>query len=277
VRLSIPAWRKFTLSFALLTFSAHAQDGIAEVQSPATIVVLAAERASEPELPQAPSQTKAEQEKEVEKKEQSKRVLGVVPMFGTTDRMDAPPLKSGEKFRLFARSAFDPVTIVIAAAQAGVSQADNEFPTYGQGAAGYGKRFGTAFSDQVSAGFFSNFLYPTVFKHDPRYFRKAHGSFTRRFTYSLLQELVCHTDKGGRAFNASIILGAFSSGALSNVYYPSRDRGLGLTMNRAGLALAYSAAGNMFNEFWPDIHRKLFHKEEPKPPAESQPAPTKPQ
>ena len=276
MRLSIPAWRSFSLCIVLLTLSAHAQDGITEVQSPTPLVALAAEPAPAPELPQAPSQTKAEKEKKVEKKEQSKRVLGVVPMFGTTDRMDAPPLTSGEKFRLFARSAFDPVTIVIAAAQAGVSQADNEFPTYGQGAAGYGKRFATAFGDQVSAGFFSNFLYPTAFKHDPRYFRKAQGSFKRRFTYSLLQELVCHTDKGGRAFNASVILGAFSSGALSNAYYPSRDRGFGLTMNRAGLQLAYSAAGNFFNEFWPDIHRKLFHKEEPKPPAET-PAATKPQ
>lgn len=56
-------------------------------------------------LPQAPSQSKAdqdqsnaEQEKELEKEEQSERVLGFVPRFGTTDRMDAPPLTTAGKF-----------------------------------------------------------------------------------------------------------------------------------------------------------------------------------
>jgi len=176
-------------------------------------------------LPQAPSQvkaqqdaqTKAEQEKKVEEKEQSERTLGVVPRFGTTDRMDAPPLKTSQKFRLFAKTAFDPVIVAIAAAQAGVSQADNQFKQYGQGAEGYGKRFGAAYADQVSSGFFRNFLYPTIFKQDPRYFRLGHGGFVHRFGYSLAQGVVCHTDSGGRAFNISNVLGAFTSGGLSNV------------------------------------------------------------
>jgi hypothetical protein len=217
-------------------------------------------------LPQAPSQSKAEQEsqpraeheKQVETKEQSERTLGIVPRFGTTDRMDAPPLRSGQKFRLFARTAFDPVTIGIAAAQAGISQADGQFKGYGTGGEGYGKRFGAAFADQVSSGFFSTFLYPTIFKQDPRYFRLGHGGFFRRFGYGLKQEVVCHTDSGGRAFNSSRVLGAFTSGGLSNAYYPSDDRGFALTMSRSGLAVAYAAGGNLLSEFWPDIRRKIF-------------------
>lgn len=223
-------------------------------------------------LPQAPSASKAQQEssktqqeKKIAEKEQSQRTLGMVPRFGTTDRMYAPPLSPGGKFHLFAKTASDPVTVVIAAAQAGLSQADNQFKGYGQGAEGYGKRFGAAFADQVSSGFFSNFMYPTLFKQDPRYFRKGHGSFPRRFAYSLMQEVICHTDSGGRAFNASNILGAFSSGALSNAYYPSDDRGFKLTMTRSGLAVAYATVGNLFNEFWPDISRKL-HKSKPNNP-----------
>jgi hypothetical protein len=230
-------------------------------------------------LPQAPSASKAQQdaskiqqEKKIEEKEQSQRTLGIVPRFGTTDRMDAAPLSSGDKFHLFAKTAFDPVTVVIAAAQAGLSQADNQFKPYGQGAEGYGKRFGAAFADQVSSGFFSNFMYPTLLKQDPRYFRKGQGGFSRRFVYSLKQEVICHTDSGGRAFNASNVLGAFSSGALSNVYYPSEDRGFTLTMSRSGLAVAYATAGNLFSEFWPDISRKL-HKSKPDSP---QPPTTKP-
>jgi len=71
-----------------------------------------------PQTPQEQSNTtgssstaKSEQEKQVEKQEQSYRVMGVVPMFGTTDRQDASPLTGEEKFKLFARSAFDPVNL----------------------------------------------------------------------------------------------------------------------------------------------------------------------
>jgi hypothetical protein len=253
--------RNLLLSVVLLTFSAHGQETIlADVEStPPSVTAMEASNELGA-LPQAPSQSKSEQEKEAQKKEQSERTLGIVPRFGATDRMDAPPLTTGEKFHLFAKTTFDPVTVVIAAAQAGVSQADNQFAGYGQGAEGYGKRFGAAFGDQLSAGFFGNFLYPTIFKQDPRYFRRGHGGFGRRFVYSLLQEVICHTDSGGRAFNASSMLGAFTSGGLSNVYYPADDRGFKLTMGRSGLAIAYASAGGLFNEFWPDIHRKLSHK-----------------
>jgi hypothetical protein len=256
-----------TLAVLVLSLGAFAQDhGISSPSDPRT-----SGHSSEADqlyalLPQAPSQvkaqqdtqTKAEQEKTAEEKEQSERTLGVVPRFGTTDRMDAPPLTSGQKFRLFAKTSFDPVTVGIAAAQAGISQADGQFKGYGPGAEGYGKRFGAAYADQVSSGFFRTFLYPTIFKQDPRYFRLGHGGFVHRFGYSLVQGVVCHTDSGGRAFNISNVLGAFTSGGLSNVYYPSDDRGFKLTMSRSGLAVAYAAGGNLLSEFWPDIRRKVF-------------------
>lgn len=215
-------------------------------------------------LPQAPSQSKAEtqtqDEKSMQRKEQSERSLGVIPNFGTTDRMDAPPLTPAGKFNLFVRTSFDPAIIAIAATQAGISQADNQFAGYGQGAEGYGKRFGAAFADEVSAGFFRNFLYPTLFRQDPRYFRLGRGGFIRRFGYSFSREFVCHTDSGGRAFNVSSVLGVFTAGSVSNLYYPPEDRGFKLTMSRSGLALGYASAGNLLSEFWPDIRRKVFRK-----------------
>src|SRR5262249_42364214 len=216
-------------------------------------------------LPQAPSQSKAEMQAQDdnanEKKEQSERTLGVIPRFGTTDRMNAPPLKPGAKFKLFVKTSFDPAIITIAAVQAGVSQADNQFGGYGQGAEGYGKRFGGAFADEVCAGFFGNFLYPILFRQDPRYFRLGRGGFMRRFGYSLAQGFVCHTDSGGRAFNSSSVLGVFTAGSVSNFYYPLEDRGFKLTMSRSGLALGYASAGNLMSEFWPDIKRKVFKKD----------------
>jgi hypothetical protein len=183
-----------------------------------------------------------------------------MPQFTVTNRQNAPPLTPREKFHLFTKMAFDPAEFALVGVQAGISQAQDGFPAYGQGAAGYGKRYGAAFADEVSAGFFSNFFYPTLLKEDPRYFRLGEGSFKHRFGYALKQEFVCHTDKGGRSFSWSNTLGALSSGGLSNVYYPQDDRGFELTMSRSGIALLYGSVGGLLDEFWPDVNRKLFHK-----------------
>jgi|SRR5579863_2278621 len=239
-----------------------------------------------PEAPAAQEQTKSEkksdEEKTIERKEQSHRALGVLPQFGVTSRQNAPPLNPAEKFHLFAKSAFDPVTLGIVGVQAGLSQAENEFPAYGQGAVGYGKRFGASLADEVSSGFWSNFTYPVLLKEDPRYFRLGEGGFVHRTIYSVKQEFVCHTDKGGRSFNFSNVLGALTSGTISNLYYPGNtvirtipattttrampvyenDRGLELTLSRTSIALGYGVLGGFFDEFWPDIQRKIWHKAE---------------
>lgn len=239
-------------------------------------------------IPQNPnSAIKSEEERKIERQEQSQRILGVLPQFGVTSRQNAPPLSSGDKFHLFARSAFDPVSIVVVGLQAGLSQAQDEFPAYGQGAQGYGKRFGASLADEVSSGFWSNYFYPVLLKEDPRYFRLGEGGFGARLAYSFKQEFVCHTDKGGRSFNLSNVLGAFTSGAISNVYYPGRslirtipatattpavpvyenDRGAVLTLSRASIALGYGTIGGIFDEFWPDIHHKLFERHKTPPPS----------
>jgi hypothetical protein len=208
----------------------------------------------------SPAKTKTEEEKEIEKKEQSQRLLGVLPQFSVTDRHQAPPLTAGEKFHLFAKSAFDPVEFGVVGLQAGVSQAEDEFPGYGQGAEGYAKRYGASFADEVSSAFWSDYFWATTLKEDPRYFRMGHGPFLRRLGYALVQAYYCRTDKGNRSFNWANSLGALTSGGLSNVYYPQSDRGFELTMSRTGIALLYGTVGGLPDEFWPDIRQKLFHR-----------------
>ncbi len=247
--------------------------------------------------PETRGTEKSQEEKQIERKEQSRRVLGIVPDFGFTDRQNASPLTNREKFHLFAKSALDPVTIGVVGVQAGLSQAENEFPAYRQGAEGYGKRFGASLADEVSSGFWSNYFYPVLLKGDPRYFQLGKGRVTHRIFYGVEQEFVCHTDKGGRGFNFSSVLGAFTSGAISNLYYPGNtlirtipatattparpvyenDRGAVLTLSRASIALGYGTVGNLFDEFWPDIHRRFFerHKDvgNPHPPTRANKSP----
>ena len=205
---------------------------------------------------------KSSEEKEIERQEQSQRMLGVIPQFGTTSRNNAPPLTAGEKFHLFRKSAFDPVELTVVGLQAGISQAEDEFPEYGQGAAGFGKRYGATLADEVSSGFFSNFFYPVLLKEDPRYFRLGEGSIRHRTGYALLQEVDCRRDRGSRGFCWENVFGALTAGSLSNAYYPPAERGLGLTMSRSAIAVGYGSLGGLVDEFYPDINHWLFHRHE---------------
>jgi hypothetical protein len=169
--------------------------------------------AQQPRNPQAPStqrdaeatagQTKAASAPAPSEtsREGHERILGVVPEFETTNRRHPPSLTPGQKFRLFARQSFDPFQWVAAGAQAGISQMRNTWPGYGQGARGYGKRYGAVVADVTGREFFSNFLFPVFLRQDPRYFRLGQGTIRRRIIYSLEQEFSAKTDQGGRQLN----------------------------------------------------------------------------
>jgi hypothetical protein len=74
------------------------------------------------------------------KAEEKQRVFGVIPDFYTSYIWNAAPLTTKQKFSLAARDTFDPMSFVGVSIGAGIEQANNSFPGYGQGAAGYGKR-----------------------------------------------------------------------------------------------------------------------------------------
>jgi hypothetical protein len=210
----------------------------------------------------------AEQTKKNEQKEDSQRMMGVLPQFGVTSQKHPTPLMPRQKFRLFYRSAFDPVEFAVVGIEAGISQANNSFAEYGQDASGYAKRYGAAFTDQVSSDFFGNFAYPIILKQDPRYFRLGEGPLKRRIGHALIQEFVGHKDSGGKTFNWPSVLGALTAGSISNAYYPAPDRGFSLTLTRTGVSLFYGSLGGLGSEFWPDIARRLHRHKNKLPPGD---------
>lgn len=190
------------------------------------------------------------------------RILFVVPAFGLTNRQNAPALTSTQKLSLAARQVFDPFVWISTGIQSGISQAHNEFPQYGQGAAGYTRRYGAAMLDAVHSGFASS-AFCVLLKEDPRYFRLGQGPIKHRIFYSLSQQFSAKSDNGKRQFNWANVLGTFASGAISNAYYPRPNRGFGLTMNRSAVSLLWGFTGELAEEFWPDVKRKLpFHRVE---------------
>ncbi len=178
-------------------------------------------------------------------------------------------LKLKDKFLLFVEDSFDPVTFLATGVNAGIDQALDTDPSFGQGAEGYGRRYGGEFIDQASSTFFKDFAYPWLFSEDPRYYRLAHGTGRRRFLHALRHAVVAHRDNGESMFNFSEWFGTVSGVALSNTYHPDNQRGFSPAAQRVGYSVLQDMGSDVLREFWPEISRKfrLPFRPEPLPPS----------
>jgi hypothetical protein len=186
-------------------------------------------------------------------------------------------LKLKNKFALFVQDSLDPVVFLGTAFDAGLDQAENTDPSYGQGAEGYGRRFGAEFAGQASSRFLKDFAYPSIFSEDPRYYRLAHGKVGRRLLHAVEHAVVAHRDNGEQMFNFSEWLGTASTSVLSNTYHPDNRRGFAPAAERVGYSILQDMGFDVLREFWPEISKKFrlpFRGESP--PVSPKPNPATP-
>ncbi len=200
------------------------------------------------------------------KEQEKQRLLGVIPNFYTSYVPNAAPLNAKQKFELAWRSAIDPTSFVIAGVIAGGQQANNSFAGYGQGAAGYARRFGAAYGDFFIGTYIANAILPSMLRQDPRYFYKGTGTTKSRILYAISMSVMAKGDNGRWQPNYSGILGSLAAGGISNLYYPEANRnGFGETVSNALIGIGTSAAVNILQEF-------VFRRLTPKAPRTDHPA-----
>jgi hypothetical protein len=142
------------------------------------------------------------------------------------------------------------VSFGVTGAIAGIQQAQNDFSGYGQGAKGYGRRFGASYGNLIAGTYIGGAILPSLLKQDPRYFYKGTGSKRSRALYAIANSVICKGDNGHWQANYSSILGSLAAGGISNFYYPPENRdGLQLTFENALIGIGESAAVNLLQEF----------------------------
>ena len=239
----------FQLSISSVGFTTQSSSGIlhsGEIYTVPDIALVLATSVTEVRV--APSRVElAEDEIKIEEKQ---RVLGVVPNFYVSYDHNPVPLASKQKFELAWKTMVDPVSFGLTGAIAGIQQAQNDFSGYGQGAQGYGKRFGASYADFVSGTLIGSAILPSLLKQDPRYFYKGTGSKRSRVLYAIANSVICKGDNGHWQANYSSILGSLAAGGISNLYYPAKNRdGAELTFENALIGIGESAAINILQEF----------------------------
>ena len=191
---------------------------------------------------------------------QTKRILGIIPNFRAISAdQKLPPETVKEKFLDATEDSFDYSSVFIPLVLAGYSLETNATPEFGHGGVGYGRYLWHAAVDQTSENYMVEFFVPVLTHEDTRYYTLGRGGFVKRATYALSRAVITRTDSGKKEFNISEVFGAGASAGLSNLYYPSAERGFGNTGKQWGINVGVDAIAFAAKEFWPDINQRLFH------------------
>jgi hypothetical protein len=211
---------------------------------------------------QSTDKSKHDKAEEQMKEQEKQRVVGILPSFNVSYRADAVSLSPSQKIRLAFRSAVDPVTFATAFLVAGYHEGMHDDVGFPWGARGYGERSGAAYLDTFDGDLIGNGILPAILHQDPRYFRLGHGTTGHRLLYALATNVICKHDNTGKwEPNYSNVSGNIISGAISNLYYPPSGNGVGQMFTNGFIVTAEGGVGSIFQEFWPDISRKILHKD----------------
>jgi hypothetical protein len=127
------------------------------------------------------------------------------------------PLSSNCKFHLFVKQTYSPYTFASAGFEATWAQATAQWPQYGGGMPGFGKRFSATLADTESRRFIQSFALSTILHQDPRHFTSARRTLVSRAWYAATRVVITNNDNGRSTLNSSEFLGALFTSALQNL------------------------------------------------------------
>ncbi len=191
---------------------------------------------------------------------EDKRAYGVLPNYRTAE-LSAPfqALTAKQKLAIATKDSFDGAVYPTAAIFSVIYQAENQNPSFGQGALGYARRVGAAFGDQMIGNMMTEGFMPALLHEDPRYFRIGQGSFGRRLWYAATRIIVAPTDHNHKTFNFAEWSGNSAAVAISNLYYKD-GRNWDDNAEKLLVQCGTDSLSNVLKEFWPDVKRKLSKK-----------------
>ncbi|HXY25844.1 MAG TPA: hypothetical protein VEI73_14405 [Candidatus Acidoferrum sp.] len=184
-----------------------------------------------------------------------KRILFIIPNFMTAN--DQPenqgPLTPAQKFNIAWHQYSDYSAHFGNLLQAGISQAANGIPHFGQGWGAFGERFLAEEGDQMTGSMLIYGVLPTVLHQDPRYLRRGRGSALSRIYYAASRVLIARTDEGTSTFNSPQVFGQLGQAAISLSYYPRQDHSMKGLFQGWGVNQLYNIGWNQLKEFTPDL------------------------
>lgn len=170
------------------------------------------------------------------------------------------PITGKQRINWFVKSTVGPLSLLAGVGSAGLSTATNTPPEYGPGWEGFGKRYGMRLTG-VSTGNAMEVGFGAIWKEDPRYFRVEHQPFKKRVKNVFTSTFTAPIGRDGHIGPAyARHIGNVGNNFLSNTWRARSASDASSALSRIGWGVLERMGGNAFQEFWPDVKRKLFKK-----------------
>jgi hypothetical protein len=185
---------------------------------------------------------------------------GTTPAFGS----NTPSPGVEGKFRYYVNETFlNPSVFTAPAFRAGIRMANppgkgaTQYPPeWRQGSEAFGRNYSDAFAQRVIFQT-ARFATGVVTHEDPRYIPSAsHNPLARSF-HALTFTFVDRSDAGHAMPAFSNFVGATAAGFVGNAYLPSGFNNSTHAGQRATLQFGFTAAGNLFREFAPQMPKTV--------------------
>jgi hypothetical protein len=159
----------------------------------------------------------------------------------------------GTKRYDYKHQLLGPLTLARTAASAGINQLRNVPSEWGQGAAGYAKRFASSYGTHVVSSTI-HYGVSTIRHEETGYRPSGLDGVGPRTLYALESTVITHkTDTGKPTVAAGEISGAVGSGLISRLWQPAAAKTLAKGFASGGIILGVDAGSHVVREFWPEI------------------------
>jgi len=180
-------------------------------------------------------------------------MFGIFPDGSAVDEAaHRVPPTTRQLFSITASHTFDPAVFSFLTLTAGFRNTPG---------ADYQQRYLTAVADNAIGNFMTSAIAPALLHQDPRYVASGRDGILRRAGYALSRTVVTRSSSGRTKLNYSEIGGNAVAAGLSNLYYSPDDRTLSGTLTRWGSQILWNCVSNEMKEFWPDVRRRLTHRQ----------------
>jgi hypothetical protein len=159
------------------------------------------------------------------------------------------PMTQKEKFYFYLKTTYDPQSLFFSAASAGIQQARDSVPEWGQGMEGYSKRFASSFGQKVIDKTIV-FGLGSILHEDPRYFRSEKSGVWRRVFHAVGQSFISHKDSGGIRPGYSSFIGMTAGVCISRKWYPASEQTPGEYFKDGAITFGSIIAKNIIHEFF---------------------------
>jgi len=164
-----------------------------------------------------------------------------------------------EKATFFGYRTIAPSSFAKTAFTSAIDQWRDSPPEWGQGMAGYARRYGDKTGTRAAENGIG-LVAAAALHQDPRYFRSGETGFWRRTQYAVKATVLTRNDSGERSIAIWKFSANYGAQFVSNAWRPDRVTPVPDTLARGTVSMGYDAASNLFKEFWPDIRQRVFRR-----------------